>query len=243
MSLKDQLLKAGLVSKKDVTRVNIEEEKARKQAQGNQERKRKLEAEAAAKLAAETAAKIEEKRLARKAAELEREAVEAVLRVRQIATSNKLGSKGPIKYHFRGKDGVVRTLNVAEWMGEGLRRGEGAVVAIPNAEKVPPNSIWPADPWLYLVVRAEVARRLQEIDPEAVVWFVTSTLGLSDPSERIAEIRDVPEAPDFRAHKLQPHEVEAWRAREAARVFRTGEPDGRRATEADIARLRGPIRR
>lgn len=94
MSLRDQLLKAGVASKKDAARVDRQKKHEQRKKQGNRKRKSVAERE---QQAAETAAReaaVHAKLVARKQREAEREAAEAGLRVRNLITGNAVRGRG-----------------------------------------------------------------------------------------------------------------------------------------------------
>jgi len=175
MSLRDQLLKAGLVSKKDVRRAGQEKRKERKKHQGERKKKSELRAEEAAQRRAEEKAALEERLQARQEREVVREEVERAQRIRQIVLGNRMGGRGPVPFHHKGRDGrTLHRLEVTERLAWSLRCGKLAVAALPE----------PDGTASYHVVTTRAADKLAEFAPELVVFRVIDTTGISAPEER-----------------------------------------------------------
>lgn len=177
MNLRDQLLKAGIVSKKDADGAAREARKQQKVQQGNQEAKRVLEQrEAAAREAAREAQEVE--RLARRKEAEERARRETVLwQARQILTANRVRYRtGPQRFHHRSPDGKEAwKLYLPERLAEDLRRGRLAVAWIDGG----------AEPHVVLVDR-ESAERVAAIRP-GLVLFLNSGPADPDPAEQLYE--------------------------------------------------------
>jgi uncharacterized protein YaiL (DUF2058 family) len=178
MSLRDALLAKGVVSKKDVRRVDQEQRIERKAAQGSKERKSDLErAQEAAQKAAEaeaTARRLAEK----KAREAAREAAERAEQLHQIIVANRIRARGPVRYCHRNLDGrTIGQISTSERVAWKLRCGEAAIAVQINRD----------DTVDYVVISAKAARRLQELAPDRVVAFVQDSTGLSDPAEAFFE--------------------------------------------------------
>ncbi len=173
MSLRDQLLKAGLASKKDVRRTNQELKEERRTEQASRKRKAALRAEeAAARALAED--ELKHKAEERRAREEAREADERVHRVRQMLQANRMGAKGRVPFHVRSLDGRrVHRLQVPERVAFGLRCGELAVGAFaePGAEAE------------YYIIPSRTATKLASLAPEHLVFHVVDTQGISAPEE------------------------------------------------------------
>ena len=177
MSLRDQLLKAGLASKKDVRRANQELRSERKHDQGHREKKRDVEAAEAAERAAAEEQALKERAAARHDREAVREEHDREHRIRQIVLKNRLGGKGSVPFFHKTADGRhLHRLDVNDRMAFGLRCGELAVAALPEP-----------DGTSYHVIRLKAADKLAEIAPETVVFRVTDTAGISRPEEQFHE--------------------------------------------------------
>ncbi|HIJ78916.1 MAG: DUF2058 domain-containing protein [Desulfobulbaceae bacterium] len=148
--LKDQLLKAGLVSKKQAKKVEHEKRISRQQNQG------KVQAPQSNQVREEQAAH------ARRNQELTRQRAEEARRkeqkaqVKQLIESNRLALDGRGEAYFFADQNKVKRLFVAEEMAEQLSRGQLAIVRLGNG---------------YEVVPAKVAHQIANRDPEAVVAF------------------------------------------------------------------------
>lgn len=177
MNLRDQLLKAGIVSKKDAEGAARDARKQQKVQQGNQEAKRVLEQrEAAAREAAREAHEVE--RLARRKDAEERARRETVLwQGRQILSTNRIRYRpGPQRFHHRSPDGKEAwKLHLPERLAEDLRRGRVAVAWIDGG----------AEPHVVLVDR-ETADRLAAVRPELLLFLNTGPVD-PDPAEQLYE--------------------------------------------------------
>lgn len=177
MSLRDQLLKAGLATKKDVAKVNRELKQERRQEQAHQKPKAELrrEAEEAARAEAEA---IKARARARRERDEARAAAERALQIRQIARSHALRGRGNLAYHVLARDGrTVARLLVSERVAFMLRCGEVGVVELP-AEPGRDQGVGEL-----IVVSRRAAVRLREIDPDVVRLLVDDTRGISAPDE------------------------------------------------------------
>jgi uncharacterized protein YaiL (DUF2058 family) len=174
VSLKDQLLKAGLVSKKDARRAGQEKRKERKKKQGQRRKKSALRAEEEARQRAAAAKASEERIRARKEQTAVREERELTQRIRQIVLGNRMGGRGPVPFHHKGLDGrTLHRLELTEKMGWNLRCGKLAIAALPE----------PGGAMSYHVVTVRAADKLAELDPTLVVFRVSDTTGISAPEE------------------------------------------------------------
>lgn len=178
MSLRDQLLKKGLVDKKRARNVERELKRERKQKQSQRQKKREVEAARAQEEQARQDAVVAVRQQARAAARAARDAVERESRLRHIALSNRIRSRGRVPFHHRATDGRrIHRLEVGERVAWKLRAGEAAIVALRYGEREPE----------YVVVHAGAAKALQEIDASVVVHLVTDTQGISAPDEAFLE--------------------------------------------------------
>jgi uncharacterized protein YaiL (DUF2058 family) len=222
MSLRDQLLKAGAISKKDADRVNRELKEERKKAQGARRSSADEEAEAKAKAAKEAEARLAQQRADREEDARRRERHEHRFRVRQIVLANRMAGRGPVPFHFRqplapGEVGPVRVgcMWLRESVARDLRNGGAAIVAIPDDA---------GRPVVHLVTRRAVAK-LAEIEPAALVHHAADASHLGDPAESLMQrawqttgsphrVRD-----DAELRALRDRE----QARDAARVGQRGD--------------------
>jgi uncharacterized protein len=191
VSLRDQLLKAGVVSKKDVRRAEQDLKTERRQTQGHKRPLSEVRKEEEAKRAeAEEAARREklEERARREAAKAERE---HLWRVRQIVDKNAIRSRGKIRYHFRKADGHIGRIEVSDAVAWKLRCGEAAIALRPRAFEGEEERL--------LVVSAAAARRLAEVAPQNLVHHVNDTSALSAREEAFL-------VPDWEI-SLRPHRI------------------------------------
>ncbi len=177
MSLRDQLLKAGLTDKKKVRRANRDLKKARKKDQGAREaaavvRQRE---QAARKAAAQALA--EKARAERAAALAAREAAEKRRLVKRLLRTWALPERSGTQLFFhRAADGrgIVRCM-FPESIVYDLRRGRLAVAWA---------GLHPAEPDIVLV-RHEAARRVAELEPGRLLfWNAEGAPDDDDPAEQ-----------------------------------------------------------
>jgi uncharacterized protein YaiL (DUF2058 family) len=198
MSLRDQLLAKGLVSRKDVRRVEQELRSDRKQTQGARRGAAEVAAEErAAQVAAEQAER--DRRLReRKDRELAREIEENRLRLRQMIRSNAIRSRGPFRYFHRTLDtstsppqvsANLGRMDVSERVAFKLRCGEVGIAAFAEEGR----------PVEYVVVSARALGRIEEFAPWSVVTLTRDTSGISDASEALWK-------PEWEI-SLQPHRL------------------------------------
>ncbi|AGA32281.1 putative nucleoprotein/polynucleotide-associated enzyme [Thioalkalivibrio nitratireducens DSM 14787] len=151
-SLKDQLLKAGVASRKQAKEAELE--KRRKQKQGRQ-RADKEERERAAAIEAARVAKLEKDRQLNEQRKQEQAQRALQAEIRQLAEQHRIDppENADLRYHFVWEN-RVRSL----WVDAGLRAqlsdGRLALVAVDQA---------------FLLVPAAIAHRIRLRDPNAVV--------------------------------------------------------------------------
>lgn len=167
MSLRDQLIAKGLASKKLARKADLALKRQRKAEQGSRARdtelRRKQEAEA------EQAA--EKRAQARRQRNLEQRAIEEKHRGQQIVVGNRIGAGGPIPFHFRQVDRRrLGRIEVNKRAAFDLRCGRAGIAWLDKDD--------------YVVVTGKGARRLLEVAPERLVFFVEDTTGISEPSEQ-----------------------------------------------------------
>lgn len=155
--LKSQLLKAGLVSKRQVQRVQHEKKQARKK-----KGRKAIEAEKAARRErheAELKAQREADRARSLGLEAKRAKREQLHRLVQMAESGsvKPGRPRNRRWYFIARDGRVPFLNVDDATGRKLELGRLALVEAPDGRT-----------W---IVVEETAQRVREADPAWIrVW-------------------------------------------------------------------------
>jgi hypothetical protein len=209
VSLRDQLLKKGLVDDKRAKQIDRELKEQRKKEQGDRRRQSELRAEQEAARKAEDEARLQARLAARRQAEAEREAATRTFRVRQIALAGQIRARGKQAFHHKARDGrTVLSMDVSERAAWALRAGQAAIAGIEDREGV-----------RYLLVSAETAARLSEVDPAAVVFLVTDTHGISSPDHAFLQ-------PDWEvglhAHRASEAEIAALRAEGGVRPAEGG---------------------
>lgn len=174
MSLRDQLLKAGVVDKKAVRKVNQELEAERKQKQGERERRSAIEARAAAEAEAARVAKqqalIEARRAREQAAEAELNHRRA-LHLLQHYQLRTRGGNQPF-WHLTPSRTHVHKLYLAERLVMDLCAGRLGIGWLGD----------PADP-TYVLLPADVARRVLELEPARVLFFNVEPADRKDPAQ------------------------------------------------------------
>ena len=120
MSLRDQLLKAGLVSKKQAQKVEASNRKQGHDSKKNKELADALQAEKQLELD-----KIEEEKNKRKEIDKElNKQRETYYRARQILNSNCLNAPNATESYFFEENNKVRKVMVTAWQREMLARGK-----------------------------------------------------------------------------------------------------------------------
>jgi hypothetical protein len=159
MSLRDALLSAGVVKKKDVRQVNRELKKKRKKGQSKKDKKKVLQKQQAELVAAEKQAKLEERRAARNESRAEAQARGRALRTRHIVQAHEMRFRpGPVRFHHLTADGrLALKLNLPWSIAHGLKNGQYAVAVLSA----------PFQEDRYVVIDRASAERV----PEALVFF------------------------------------------------------------------------
>ena len=131
-SLKDELLKAKVVSKKDVKRSD-HEERVKKKEVGAEELRREKET-LKEEIAAEKAGKRERDRRKEEALRKEREGREKIIRLEQKIRENAIREAyvNSRRFHFVARNGGLPYLEVSEDMVRQLETGRLAIVEIPR---------------------------------------------------------------------------------------------------------------
>lgn len=156
-SLKDQLLKQGLVDKKKLKQAEHEARQSKSKKTSG-----KSAADTGAADAADQRARAEATLKARaaadreraKALQAEREAAEKLLRIRQIVASHKQPKGGDVPHNFV-HDTIVKKLWVKKAQHEAIARGQLRIVHVGGED--------------FELVPAEIAERLEGIDAGALV--------------------------------------------------------------------------
>lgn len=155
--LRDALKNSGLISEKKARKIANEERARRKKLGG-----RGVDDEKQTR-AREQTARESERRAADRAREQSRREEEerraSVAQVAQLLREHAVtrGASGPRRFHFVTRDRKIPFLEVAEEVGRGLESGRFAICDVPFAT--------PED---FVLVPAEIARKAQRTDPECV---------------------------------------------------------------------------
>lgn len=186
MSLRDQLLRAGVVDKKTVQRVNREEKEERKQKAGAREARAVVEAREAAAREAERLAHLEAQRAAHLARERARAEKEQRRLVSNLLRAYRVRERpGGQLFFFRSADGrQALRLQLAESMALDLRAGRLAVA-------------WAGDrpeEAEHLLLQREAALRVAEVAPERLVFFNQDPPDKADLSEKLYDMGAIFEA-------------------------------------------------
>jgi len=174
MSLRDQLMAKGLVSKKRAQKIKRELKQERKSKQSSRRKKKVVDREAEAAQAKARAERQEQRLRDRKAREVEKEAHDHVHRVRQIVRSNRLGGRGrQVYFHRVGDTPRIQALHLPDALARDLRGGRVAIAGFQTD----------GGEWEHHIVPAKVAERLQDIEPSAIIAWTKGKGDLSDPAE------------------------------------------------------------
>ena len=172
-NLRDKLLKAGLVTEKQA------QQAARDERQGasktHRQREKALSEEEQQRRAAFAAREEELAEERRKEAAKQAEArmqSERARRLRQLVETHRIREAGEVAFHYVRRNGKVGRLDVSAQTQQSLTQGAAAVVDDPGS---PDCAVVPAD----------AARRIYEVDPQAIrFWFgPEKPIGFSDAGE------------------------------------------------------------
>lgn len=175
MSLRDQLLKSGLVSKDQVKKVETDKRK-----HGHKAKKDKATGQAEAERQAQEARRRQEEqerqrerdRQLNEERERQRRQREAAARVQQLVDSNRLNDrKADVAYHFTLDGRFVKRVWVTPQQQKLLALGRMGIARNPDNE------------FDFPLVNRDVALRLMEADPEAVVLLHEESARLEDDLE------------------------------------------------------------
>ncbi len=186
MSLRDQLLKAGVVSKKQKQAAERDLKRKRKKKQSKRRSKKDVKRQERAAAEQRRREAIEAKLVRRQESQEAQEAAARSLRANQIVEHHALLSKpGPQRFWHRTPGGVVlNRLDLPRKLAEQLRAGRLAVVC----------SVSFGEP-TYRVVTREVAERLRGILPERVLFLNERPPDPEDPAEMLFEA-EAPRLPE-----------------------------------------------
>jgi uncharacterized protein YaiL (DUF2058 family) len=201
VSLRDQLVAKGIVSKKDARKVDRELKEQRRAEQGSRKRKSATEREARARAEAEAEARREERIAERRELDARREVAERALRVKNLIEGNRLKTGTGQAFWHRSLDGrLLLRLDVSSGTAWQLRSGEASIVAVERLGAVD-----------YAVIPRRAALVLQDIAPERLVFHHPDPMapegpdGLDDPS--LDFLRREWE-PSLAAHRARPGDVD-----------------------------------
>lgn len=172
-NLRDKLLKAGLVTDKQVQEAAREQKASaprnhhKREEQVSAEERQRREAFAAheaelAEARRKEAAKVAEARMQS----------ERARRLRQLVETHRVREAGEVSFHYVRRSGKIGRLDVSAEMQKRLEQGAAAVVEDPGSPDC-------------AVVLAEAAKRIYEVDPHAIrFWFgPEKPIGFSDAGE------------------------------------------------------------
>jgi uncharacterized protein YaiL (DUF2058 family) len=175
-SLRDQLLKKGMVSKKRARSVGRELKQERKQEQGKRKRKKHVQAKERAEREAAAEATRTERVEDRRRRDREKARTERALRVLHLLHGNRMKIDGTVRFHHPSVDGrYLLRMAVSERGAFGLRNGALGIGAIVRGTGHD-----------YMVLPRAAVEQLKSLAPHTVVFHVTDTEGLSDPALRFA---------------------------------------------------------
>ncbi|MCP4808607.1 MAG: DUF2058 domain-containing protein [Proteobacteria bacterium] len=165
MSLRDALLKAGAVDKKQKRKVERDLKKSRKKSQGDRERAHVVRKREKAQARQEKERLKAERLKARKAREKGSAQEAAKLRVRHLIQAHGVHLKGGTgtRFYFPMMDGVTIGRLWTPWtIARSLRAGQSAIAAlvVPYDDEV-----------TYLVIPRDIALTIRASAPEQLVFF------------------------------------------------------------------------
>lgn len=163
MSFKDQLLKAGLVNKKQLRKSNQKAKKERKKKQGSREKQAVVNARESAqkKLALKQAR--EEKLRARRERERLREREEVVRRVSQLLAAHRIRfRRGNQKFWYPSPDRrYAFRMDLPESIAFDLHRGRLGIAYRGRADVLEVDVV---------IVPREIIARIEGLDPERILF-------------------------------------------------------------------------
>jgi uncharacterized protein len=175
-SLRDQLLKAGLVSAREKQKVERELKEERRKAQAHREAKNLVEAREQAERERARLEALQQRIDERKARQAVVEAEARRHQVDQLLSAHATAFRGgPQPFWHRTLDGrFCHRLDLPEWMAQDLRSGRAAVAARERMGEVD-----------YVVIARDIALRVTALLPERLVFFNGELPDPADPSEKL----------------------------------------------------------
>lgn len=187
MSLRDQLLKSGLVSNKRARELDREQKRARKKAKGQKKSKKERQREAAEAQREADEARAQ-KRAERGRARAEADRYDRALARRKLILKSILKGPGEIQFHFKERGGSrLKRLRVNARLAARLQGGSAGIIALSVAKGL-----------AYLPVSRAAIDLLLKESPQDVVFFVQNTEGIGLPENGFSP-RDW--EPDMRAFR------------------------------------------
>jgi uncharacterized protein len=175
-TLRDQLLKAGLVSAKEKQRIERELKEERRRAQAHRESKSVVEAREREERARAAREELEHRIEERRARQVEAEAEARRHQVNQILSAHAMAFRNGTQrfWHLTLDRKVCHRLDLPEWMAQDLRSGRAAVAAREKMGEID-----------YVVVARDVARKAASLLPDRIVFFNDVPPDPDDPTERL----------------------------------------------------------
>ncbi len=176
MSLREQLVRAGLASRKDLRKINQKLKKDRKKQQATRVSRKVLEERERKARLLEQQERQRQRLEARRLFQAREEARTRDPRCNQILRYHAVShGHGPQRFWHRTLDGrFLHRLDLPESLAMDLRDGRAAVAVIKELGNEE-----------YVVVSADVASRVISIIPERVVFFNEAPPDPGDPSEHL----------------------------------------------------------
>lgn len=175
MNLRDQLLKAGIVSKKQADQAARDQRKQQREEEAHKEARARVEQRERERVEAERQAALAERTRRRKEAEEQARRESVRLQCRHLLSAHRVRYRaGPQAFHHRSPDGrEAWKLRLPERLADDLRCGRLAVAVIDTLE-----------PEIVIVDR-ETAERVEALRPELIL-FRNRAAPDPDPAEQLA---------------------------------------------------------
>jgi len=187
MSLRDQLLKAGLVDKKKARKVNRDLKAQRKKKQGAKDRKNVVMAREAAAKSEEKARKRAERLARRREAEAARASKDRERLLASLVRTYTVRYRPGVQsfWHPTADGRHLHRLRLPGSLAHDLRAGRVAVAWVGQEAD---------DPEDYVLLDARAARRIAEVAPERICFFNTEPPPKDDPALGLHPV-DLPWSP------------------------------------------------
>ena len=171
MSLRDQLVAKGLVSKKRAAKLERQLKHERRAQQGSRKKKRQIDAEAEASRREAAERESAERLAARRAREAARQAAEHTLRIRNLLVGNRLRPGRGHRFWHRSVDGRhLAEADVSSGVAFQLRCGEVALAHLDHSR------------WSEVIcIPRAAALKLKDLAPDRLLFFVDDPSGISAP--------------------------------------------------------------